>query len=176
LPFLLSNQRYINYVDTLRIHSKKHHNIAWKGDTAALYKGVKVQTFFCVGGLQRYFVVRAGDSSNALAVSCKVADIVKERLAESQLTQHVRKERAQVMDTHIAKTDKTGGFKLTGWLERFANRNLMHLVHQTRLPNQGKAAAGGKADRAAGRDERQDTVDACTRDEAVAEERKATGG
>jgi hypothetical protein len=125
-------------VDTLRIHAKKHHNIAWKGDTSTLYKRVKVQTFFRTGGLQRYFVVRAADRRNAPAVSRDVADVVKERLAEWQLTQHAHEERAQVMDAHVAKTDKTGWFKRTGWLEHFANRNLMHLAHQIRLPDQGE--------------------------------------
>jgi hypothetical protein len=125
-------------VDTLPIHTKKHHNIAWKGDTSTLYKRVKVQTFFRTGGLQRYFVVRAADSSNALAVSREVADVVEERLAEWQLTQRAHEERAQVIDAHVAKTDKTGWFERTGWLEHFANRNLMHLAHQTRLPDRGE--------------------------------------
>jgi hypothetical protein len=86
-------------MDTLRIHAKKHYNIAWKGDTSTLYKRVKVQTFFCTSGLQRYFVVRVADSRNALAVSHEVADVVKERLAEWQLTQHAHKKTAQVIDT-----------------------------------------------------------------------------
>jgi superfamily II DNA helicase RecQ len=132
-------------VDTLRIHAKKHHNVAWKGDTAALYERVKVQTFFRVGGLQRYFVVRAADSSNAPNVSREVTNVVKERLAEWQLTQHAHEERAQVMDAHVAKTDKTGWFKRTGWLEHFANRNLMHLAHQTRLPDRGEVKLGRAA-------------------------------
>ena len=42
------------------------------------------------------------------------------------------------MDAQVAKTDKTGWFKRTGWLEHFANRNLMHLAHQTRLPDRGE--------------------------------------
>jgi hypothetical protein len=52
----------------LQKHCKKEHRQAWKGDTSTLYKRVKVQTFFRTGGLQRYFVVRAVDSRNALAV------------------------------------------------------------------------------------------------------------
>ena len=39
------------------------------------------------------------------------------------------------MGANVAKTDKTGWFKRTGWLEHFANQNLMHLAHQTRLPD-----------------------------------------
>jgi hypothetical protein len=120
-------------VYTLRIYAKKHHNIAWKGDTSTLYKRVKVQTFFRTGGLQRYFVVRAADSRNALDVSREVADVVKERLAEWQLTQHAHEERAQVMDAQVAKTDKMGWFKRTGWLEHFANRNLIHLAPTVRM-------------------------------------------
>jgi hypothetical protein len=96
---------------------------------------VKVQTFFRVGGLQRYFVVRAADSSNAPSLPREVADVVKERLADWSLTKHRHEEKAQVIDAQVAKTDKTGWFKRTGWLEHFANRNLMHLAHQTRLPD-----------------------------------------
>ena len=47
-------------IDTLRRHAKKQHGIAWKGNTAALYTEVKVQTFFKLGGLQRYFIVDTG--------------------------------------------------------------------------------------------------------------------
>jgi hypothetical protein len=39
------------------------------------------------------------------------------------------------MEAKIAKTDKTGWFKRTGWLEHFANRNLAHLAHQARVPD-----------------------------------------
>jgi hypothetical protein len=50
-------------VDTLRMHVKREHAVPWKGDTAALYERVKVQTFFRTGRLQRYFVVKAADDS-----------------------------------------------------------------------------------------------------------------
>ena len=46
-------------VDALRMHAKKQHGIAWKGNTAALYTGVKVQTFFKTNRLQCYFIVDA---------------------------------------------------------------------------------------------------------------------
>ena len=42
------------------------------------------------------------------------------------------------MDAQVAKTDKTGWFKRTGWLEHFAGCNLIHLAHQTRLPDHGE--------------------------------------
>jgi hypothetical protein len=80
---------------------------------------VKAQTFFQGGGLQRYFVVDAADADSTPSVPREAADVVKERLAEWQLTQHAHEERAQVMDAHVAKTDKTGWFKRTGWLEHF---------------------------------------------------------
>jgi hypothetical protein len=35
----------------------------------------------------------------------------------------------------VAKTDKTGWFKRTGWLEFLKGRNLAHLAHQARLPD-----------------------------------------
>jgi hypothetical protein len=37
-----------------------------------------------------------------------------------------------------AKTDKTGWFKRTGWLEHLEGRNLVHLAHQARLTDQGE--------------------------------------
>jgi hypothetical protein len=42
------------------------------------------------------------------------------------------------MDAHVAKTDRMGWFKRTGWLEHLANRNLMHHAHQIWLPDQGE--------------------------------------
>jgi hypothetical protein len=105
--------------DVLRKHCNKQHRQAWKGDTSTLYERVKAQTFFQGGGLQRYFVVDAADADSTPSVPREAADVVKERLAEWQLTQHAHEERAQVMDAHVAKTDKTGWFKRTGWLEHF---------------------------------------------------------
>ena len=121
-------------MDALRIHAKKQHSIAWKGNTAALYTtGIKVQTFFKSGGLQRYFIVDAGQirssSSTTLSTRNPTTDTVKEQLAEWDATKQVHKEKAQIMDAEVAKTDKTGWFKRTGWLEHFANRNLMHLAY-----------------------------------------------
>ena len=90
--------------------------------------------------MRRYFLVDARDTNNNdPSIPREVVDVVKERLAEWQLTQHAHEERAQVMDAEAAKTDKTGWFKRTGWLEHFADRNLIHLAHQTRLPDRGEA-------------------------------------
>jgi hypothetical protein len=123
--------------DGLRKHRKSMHNLVWSAKDSTAYTKVKVQTFFQNYALRRYFLVSAGDNST-LATSCEVADAVKERLAEWQLTQHMHEERVQIMDGQVAKTDKTGWFKRTGWLEHLANRNLIHLAHQIRLPDQGE--------------------------------------
>jgi hypothetical protein len=53
------------------------------------------------------------------------------------LTQYAHEERARA-NAQVAKTDKTGSFKRTGWLDYFANRNLIHPAHQTRLPDRGE--------------------------------------
>jgi len=65
----------------------------------------------------------------------EVAETVKARLAEWVVTKQAHEEKAQVIDTQVAKTDKTGWFKRTGWLEHLAGRNLAHLAYQTRLPD-----------------------------------------
>ncbi|KAF2624455.1 P-loop containing nucleoside triphosphate hydrolase protein [Macroventuria anomochaeta] len=49
-----------------------------------------------------------------------------------------KEQRLQVMDTAVAKTDRTGWFKRTGWLEHLAGCHLAHLAHQTRLPNRSE--------------------------------------
>jgi hypothetical protein len=72
--------------DMLRKHCNKEHRQAWKGDTSTLYKRVKAQTFFQGGGLQRYFVVNAANVDRAPSVPREAADVVKERIAEWQLT------------------------------------------------------------------------------------------
>jgi hypothetical protein len=45
-----------------------------------------------------------------------VVDVVKNRLAEWQLTQHAHEERARVRDAQVAKTDETDLFNRTCWL------------------------------------------------------------
>jgi hypothetical protein len=112
------------------------HERAWKSDDATLYRKVKAQTFFWAGGLQRYFLVHAANgSSNSTPSVSVMADTVKSRLAEWAVTKQAHEEKAQIMDRQVAKTDKTGWFKRTGWLEHLAGRNLAHLAHQTRLPD-----------------------------------------
>ncbi|KAF2279841.1 uncharacterized protein EI97DRAFT_429630 [Westerdykella ornata] len=118
----------------LRMHVKGEHGQAWKGDTARLYHKVNVQTFFRAGGLQRYFIVRSGESST-LSAPREAADIVQERLAEWEVTKRRQEEKDQVLEVQVAKTDKTGWFKRTGWLEHLAEWNLAHLAHQIRLPD-----------------------------------------
>ena len=130
--------------DRLQKHCKKEHGKAWKGETSALYKRVKVQTFFRTGGLQRYFVVEeaaggssgggsssssSSSSSDVPCVPCGTAGFVDERLAEWKLTRQAHEQQARVMDAHVAKTDKTGWFRRTGWLEHFASRNLAQLAY-----------------------------------------------
>jgi len=47
----------------------------------------------------------------------------------------VEEEKAQVMEAEAAKTDRTGWFKQTGWLEHLAKRNRAHLAHGIRRSN-----------------------------------------
>jgi len=133
------NWRTVN-IDELRKHRKKQHSLAWKGNSSAhQYKEVKMQTFFSKPALRRYFLVSAVDasqsSSTTLSTRCQTAATVKEQLAEWDTTKQAHQEKAQIMDAEVAKTDKTGWFKRTGWLEHFAGRNLIHLAHQARLPD-----------------------------------------
>ncbi|KAF1938211.1 hypothetical protein EJ02DRAFT_437278 [Clathrospora elynae] len=116
-------------VDELRKHCNKEHNLVWQGHNSAAQHKVQVQTFFRNRRLQRYFIVRMAGNDNAQSIPHEVADMVDKRLAEWKATQQAHEEKSQVMDAHVAKTDKTGWFKRTDWLEHFANRNLMHLAH-----------------------------------------------
>ncbi|KAI9881854.1 MAG: Superkiller protein 3, partial [Watsoniomyces obsoletus] len=59
---------------------------------------------------------------------------VEQRLAEFRLTQEIIEQELQVLD-EAAKTDKTGWFKRTGWMEFFKDRNLSHLAYQLRMPD-----------------------------------------
>jgi hypothetical protein len=55
-------------------------------------------------------------------------------LAEWKTTQARHEEEMRVMAAEAAKTDKTGWFNRTGWLQYFKERNLAHLAHAIRLP------------------------------------------
>jgi hypothetical protein len=102
--------------DTIRMHCKKHHQQAWTGDKSLLYNTVKVQSFFRTGGLQKYFVVQEAEAQDVRDVDVEVA--VQRQLAEYRLTQEEVEEELQTLE-ETAKTDKTGWFKRTGWLEFF---------------------------------------------------------
>jgi superfamily II DNA helicase RecQ len=118
----------------LQKHCNKEHRKAWDSKTTP-YKKVKVQTFFPTGGLQRYFTVNAANSNSEPSIPREVEEVVRRRLVEWKATKQIHDKRAQIMDAEAAKTDKTGWFKRTGWLEHLANRNLVHLAHQVRLPD-----------------------------------------
>jgi superfamily II DNA helicase RecQ len=81
--------------------------------------------------LQNYFIVEYDAVVNAenSSVDCKVA----RRLAEFKLTREIIEEELHILD-EAAKTDKTGWYKRTGWMEFFKDRNLSHLAYQLRLP------------------------------------------
>jgi hypothetical protein len=100
---LMCKQNRCNFttvnIDTLRMYAKQEHAVLWKDDTATLYEKVNVQTYFCAGGLQRYLIVDAADSSeDALHAPHEVSDVVSERLTEWKLKKHAHEEQAQVMD------------------------------------------------------------------------------
>lgn len=121
-----------------RKHCKKEHGLRWIGDTSELYMNVKVQTFFRTGGLQRYFVVHAPDGNDEPSAPAGVQGEVDRLLTNWKETKKSQEEKAQTMDVEAAKTDKTGWFKRTGWLEHLATRNRVHLAHQIRLPDRNE--------------------------------------
>ena len=91
-----------------------------------LYEAVKVQSFFRTGGLQKYFIVDWVDAGNG--EDAEVETRVQAQLAEYKLTQQEVEQELEMLE-EAAKTDKTGWFKQTGWLEFFKDRNLVHLAH-----------------------------------------------
>ena len=105
--------------DTMRMHCKKNHQQAWLGEKSLLYKAVKVQSFFRSGGLQKYFIVDLVDAQ--IVENAGVENIVSGLLAEYELIQQEVEEELQTLE-EAAKTDKTGWFKRTGWLEFLKDR------------------------------------------------------
>ena len=121
--------------DQMRMHCKKNHQQSWTGDKSSLYKAVKVQSFFRTGGLQKYFIVEADVVENRQDLAQN--KVVKEQLDAWREVRKQLEDDMQVMGD-AAKTDKTGWFKRTGWLEFFKDRNLVHLAHQARLPDRNE--------------------------------------
>jgi len=102
--------------DALRKHCKKGHALPWRGDVETLFEKVKMQTFFRKGGLQRYFIVRGSKSSHL----SKEKTNVDKTLSEWRGTQRQQEKAIQIMDAKAAKTDRTGWFIRTGWLQHLA--------------------------------------------------------
>ena len=70
-----------------------------------------MQTFFNAGGLQRYFVVRVPENeASGSSVVAERKREVDELMREWRSTQDRHEAEMQVMDTEVAKTDKTGWF------------------------------------------------------------------
>jgi len=105
------------------------------GEKSSLYDTVKVQSFFHTGGLQKYFIVDLADVGNP--ENAWEEERVQARLAEYKLKQQEEEKELQTLEG-AAKTDKTGWFKRTGWLDFFKDRNLKHLAHQARAPDHGE--------------------------------------
>lgn len=129
----------------LQTHCRTKHQRSWTGDTSALYSKVKVQTFFRTGGLQRYFVVNTADTAGAGDSNGNKVE-VDALLHEWRQTESKHEEEMQVMDIEAAKTDRTGWFSRTGWLEHLARRNYMHLAHAATMPtrNEPKLKQAGR--------------------------------
>lgn len=118
--------------DELRKHCNRVHKLAWrKEETEGLFSQVKVQTFFNTGGLRRYFTVRASEQPEDQDAD---QDEVEGLINGWKATQQAQELEAQVMDAKAAKTDRTGWFNRTRWLEHLAERNRVHLAHAIRLP------------------------------------------
>jgi hypothetical protein len=132
--------------DALRKHRKRKHNASWNAKDGVGYTAVKVQTFFQKHALRRYFVVHASNDISQPSSTREEAGVVEAQLANWKETRKKEEERAYVMEEEAAKTDKTGWFKRTGWLEHLAKRNRKHLAHQMRLPdrNEIKLQRAGK--------------------------------
>jgi hypothetical protein len=81
--------------------------------------------------LQRYFVVKQAEAEDAENLS--IERCVEGQLDEYKLTQQAVEKELQVLED-AAKTDKTGWYKRTGWLEFFQACNLAHVAHQLRVP------------------------------------------
>jgi hypothetical protein len=70
-----------------------------------LYNSVKVQSFFCLGGLQKYFIVKVSVVKNR--VDLDLNQVIEEQLNAWHRVRKQLKEDIQVIED-VAKTDKTG--------------------------------------------------------------------
>ncbi len=60
-----------------------------------LYKSVNIQSFFCTGGLQKYFIVNLANARNNKNV--RVKQQIQAQLAEYKLTQQEVEEELQTL-------------------------------------------------------------------------------
>jgi hypothetical protein len=76
-----------------------------------LFKSVKVQTFFCSRGLQKYFIVNLGTGESG--ENSTIDDVVLQQLsAYKEVRKELDADKQVLGDT--AKTDRTGWFNQIG--------------------------------------------------------------
>jgi superfamily II DNA helicase RecQ len=123
----------------MRMHCNKEHSWRSKEHERDFWTSVKVQTFFSSSGLQRYFTVLVPEEGRTSAVDRFEADgnraEVTLLLDEWEVTQQKREREMEKVDAEVAKTDRTGWFNRTGWLEHLARCNYKRLAHASRLPD-----------------------------------------
>lgn len=113
------------------------------------WRGVRVQSFCATPGKQRWFVVRDDTERSADEIEdlAETATVDQEQLIkELKEIEVAHDEAARLADKEMAKTDQTGWWKRTGWVEHLAGSDKRFLAHAARLPGKDEALLGQIAD------------------------------
>lgn len=117
-------------------HCNKAHGWRSKKEDPEHWRRVKVQTFF-TGRFRRYFIVHTPeDGSVDRSLSDDDRDEVAVIKGEWEQARKGHEKELERVDEEIAKTDRTGWFNRTGWPQHLARRNMRHLAHASRMPDQ----------------------------------------
>ena len=128
----------------ISIRQKKiaeHCNVAhaWKASVGNRRHWSKewVQSFCSTSGKQRYFIVRTKEEQeterHGVLPEDDQADLdIIMREFDQLESQHNKT--LETLDGEMAKTDQTGWWKKTGWVEHLKGSTLKHLSHAARLP------------------------------------------
>ena len=124
--------------DTTAQHCNQVHG--WKSsvDDRQHWSEVSVQSFCSTSGKQRYFIVRAEGEQGEKQDEGLPADLqsdADEIMQEFDRLESQQKKALEKADEAMVKTDQTGWWKKTGWVEHLKGSNLKRLSRAARLPD-----------------------------------------
>lgn len=122
--------------DTIGRHCREAHGWMSTKTDPTNWTSAKMQSFCLTPGKQRWFVVQEeGDEEESMELPVESFTARNAILGRFRRLEKAHEADLDIIEDELAKTDRTGWWKKTGWVEHLGKSNLAHLAHAARLPD-----------------------------------------